>query len=495
MTETVGSKDIKGYECKHVCYTTAKDGSPHDLVAIKEVIHYNDGTTEPNLRFIVDFKRPFYITREGFRNHEQKKEWEDLHKLQRFESTQVDLPNAIFRSLRGTRPARPMRLREVCRSPFVYGADTTSPVLIKHHYMERWPEVNGANGTPYTVCNLDTETDVVKGTEELLMASLTFGNRVFLAVSKSFLGMMPDPEKQIHLAFHRYLGAEGNGVIQKRNLELTVKIVDGPVEVALDTMRHVHSYQPDFVAIWNMDFDIPKIANTLERAGNDLGEIFADPRIPAPFKKYRYIQGASQKVTQSGKTMPLPYFDRWHTVETPATYQVLDAMCVYRKLRFAAGMEDGYGLDAVLKRKGLGGKLKFKEADHVTGLQWHAFMQRNYKIEYCVYNLWDTISMAELDRETGDLSLQIGMHSGHSEFSRFPSQPRRTWDDLEFECMKKKQVAGTTSDTMRDKLDELTVGTGNWIITLPSHQVDDIGVKFVEELPDYSTLTFVHVAD
>lgn len=495
MAEKPPASDIKGYECKHVSYTTAKDGSEHDIVAIKEVIHYKDGTTKPNLRFIVDYKRPFYITKEGHRNHAQKKEWEDAKKLQRFESTQISMPDAIYRSLHGMRPGRPMRLREVCRSPYVYGADVTTPVLIKRYYMDRFPEVNGANGTPYTVTNLDTETDMVMGTEEILMASVTFGPKVHLIVSKKFLGPLPNAEQELRRAFHYYLGKDGNGAIERLGATLTIEIVDEAVDVSLAALRQIHAWQPDIVAIWNMDFDIPKMAHSLEKAGYDLGELFADPKIPPPFKKYVYHQGSSQKVTQSGKTMPLPYFDRWHSVECPASYQVLDAMCLYRKLRFAKGMEDGYGLDAVLKRKGLGGKLKFKEADHVTGAQWHAFMQANYKVEYCIYNIWDSLSMYELDEQTGDLSRQIGLHSGHSEFNRFPSQPRRTWDDMHFECLEHGVVAATTSDKLRDEFDDMTASLQGWIVTLPSHQVADTGLKAIAEVPDYSTLIWVHVAD
>ena len=498
MAESTLDPAIKGIECKHVCYTVAKDGSAHDLLVVKEAIHYHDGRVEPNLRLIPDFKRPFYIDRAAFAppgshgTYIDKKEWQAMGKLQRFMCTQVDMPNAIYRALNPNRvPSRPQRLREVCRSPYVYGADVTTPVLVKHYYMEKWPQCNGANGTPLSVCNLDTETDCVRGTGEIIMLSLAMDRRVQLYISEIFLKGVVNPIANIRTAFDYYLG----DYKAKRNIELDIHIVKDAAEVTLQGIRQSHAWKPDIMAIWNMNFDMKKMTHELEKVGHDLGEVFADPDIPPFFRKFQYQEGSSTKVTQSGKTTPVPPFDQWHTATFPASFQVIDAMCLYRKLRFSNGMETGYGLDAVLHRNLGIRKLKFKEADHLTGLQWHAFMQKNYPVEYCVYNCFDTISMQELDEKTGDISRQLGLHSGPSEFSKFPSQPRRTWDDLHFVCLEQGLVAATTSDQLRTELDAKTYDLRGWISTLPSHQVMDTGLKVLEEIPDYSTLIWSHVAD
>lgn len=485
--------DVLAYECKHVMYTTARDGEPHDLVTIKENVHYKDGRVVPRLRLLADYRRPFWITKEGWRNHNDKKEWEDVKKLQRFESTQINLPNAILRSL-GQIPTRYYSLRQACRSPYVYGADVTPPVLIKRQYMDTWPEYNtgGALETPASVCMFDTETDMIMGTEEILMATVAQGNYVHLFVTERFLGSLSkDAEHRLRQAFQYYLSE----YVEKRKINYHVSIVKDEGILAYQALQCIHALKPDILAIWNMDFDIPKMVKALERAGYDLGEAFSDPIIPPLFRKFVYHQGPSQKVTQSGKEMPLPYFDRWHSVECPASFQVIDAMCFYRKLRFAKGMEDGYSLDAVLQRILGIRKLKFKEADHLTGPQWHAFMQANYKIEYCIYNSFDCISMQELDEKTKDLCVQLGMHSGHSEWNRFPSQPRRTWDDLNFDCLQVGRIAATTSDKMRTELDQLTVDLKNWIACLPSHLLDHTGLQCIKELPNFHTTIWGNVAD
>lgn len=47
-------KKVTGIECRHavLCYSNNR-GS--DLHVVKEVVHYDDGTTEPNVRLVKDY--------------------------------------------------------------------------------------------------------------------------------------------------------------------------------------------------------------------------------------------------------------------------------------------------------------------------------------------------------------------------------------------------------------------------------------------------------
>ena len=66
-------KEIIGRECKHAVYSKATDGSNDDVVMVKEILHFSDGTREPNIELIENYKRPFYVTTEQYRNHKEKK--------------------------------------------------------------------------------------------------------------------------------------------------------------------------------------------------------------------------------------------------------------------------------------------------------------------------------------------------------------------------------------------------------------------------------------
>ena len=86
---------IKAVECKFAVHVPSKYDQS-DLHLVKEVIHFEDGTTKPNVKLIENYKRDFWVTKKGFRNHKSKKEREHLVKLTKFSSTQVLLEENIL---------------------------------------------------------------------------------------------------------------------------------------------------------------------------------------------------------------------------------------------------------------------------------------------------------------------------------------------------------------------------------------------------------------
>lgn len=476
-----------GYECKHAVYTRARDGSSNDCIAIKEYAVYADGTRVPQMRYRRNYQRSFWITKENFRNHKDKKSWEDLSKLREFPTTQINMVRNICRATNRAY-TKGSSLRMLCRDPYIYGCDITTPVLAKREYMKQWPDLISNN----RVAALDVESDMVHGHGNVIMGSVTFKEKVKLVVQSEFLKGIHDPERKLREAFTKYLGEYETS----RKIKLEIEFVKTAGEIASSLLMTSHLWKPDILAIWNMNFDIPMLVKMLEAEGYDPAEVFSDPDCHPQFKHFKYIEGASQKVTQSGKVMPLHPADRWHTAEFPASFYILDAMCVYKKIRTAKGAESGgYGLDAVLQRNLGIRKLKFEEANHVSGGAWHAFMQKNYPIEYCIYNLFDCIGMELLDEKTNDLNNKISAFCEYSEFSRFPSQPRRTCDDLHFFCLDNNLAIASTSDKMVDELDAYTVSLKHWIVTLSSHTVANDGIHAIEELPDQPTSMRAHNAD
>ena len=70
-------KIVKGYEFRfatHIPYKVNDD----DYIVVKENIHYTDNTIEPHIRIIKNFKRDFYVTKQAYRNHKDKKESEEI---------------------------------------------------------------------------------------------------------------------------------------------------------------------------------------------------------------------------------------------------------------------------------------------------------------------------------------------------------------------------------------------------------------------------------
>lgn len=482
----VPATEIKGLECIFSTYSPNKEiGS--DVLIIKENVWFNDGRIEPNIRLVFNKKWPFYITQEGFRNHEDKKEWEDISRLKRFNSTRIDLPKTIVRAL-GYGSILP--LRALGNSPYLYGTDIVPSALIKDLYRKTWTDVKTMS---HRVAALDTETDVEFGTGEVIIANICFENLSYTAVTEKFIANTPNFVERVRQRAEELMGDD----LRKRDIQWEIEIVKSPGEACARTIAKAHEWKPDFVSIWNMNYDIPVMRNALEREGYDTAQVFSDPSVPDDYKFFQYREGPAVKVTQSGATISLHPAERWHVCTCPASFYFLDSMCLYKRIRVAAGNEASYALDYILKRNKLDSKLKIKELEHLEedGDKWHYNMQKDFKAEYVVYNLRDDLALLDLDEVTGDIARAFPALAGVSDYNNFNKNPRRIVDDLHFFCLERnKVIASTPEDISKDPLNVHVLGMNDWIITLPSFTIDN-GMYLFDDAPNIRSKVYRYLAD
>jgi hypothetical protein len=490
MSNAANQQEIAGYECKHVVYCPPPKYERGDYHLVKEIIHFKDGSTKPNVRLLKDYKRPFWVTKKGYRTHKDKKEWEKIDRLDKFESTQSELNFSIAKALGMAGMKGDPRVMK--RSPYLYGSDILSTCVIKKMYMDKFPDLN----TQYSVACFDIETDVVEGEDDIIMATLSFKDRVFTAIQKRYIGSLHQAEEKLRQKFEHHIG----DVYADRNIKWEMMIVDRPVDIVLECFKRAHEWKPDFIAIWNIAFDMKRVLECLQKAGYRPEDVFSDPAVPLRYRHFNFKLGPNMKVTASGKKSPIPPQAQWHTVFCPASFYFIDAMCVYWNLRSQKGKDPSYSLDFILRKtfKDKIRKLKFEEGAHLRGIDWHQFMQKHYKLEYVVYNVFDCVGMELLDEATKDLQLTMPSFAGWTDFCHFNSQPRRLVDKLHYYCLEEaeeKRVIGSTSDEMKTEMDDLTLGLNNWIVTLPAHLVADNGLCIIEENDMLRTNIRGHVGD
>jgi hypothetical protein len=490
MTKITEQQDVLGLECKFAVYCPPPKYERGDLHLVKETVHFKDGTTKPNVRLRKDFKRPFWVTKKGYRTHKDKKEWELLERLDRFETSQSELNFSIGKALGMAGMRGDPRVLK--RSPYLYGSDILSTCVLKKSYMDKFPTLN----TPYSVACFDIEADVVEGENDIIMATLSYKNRVVTAIQKRFLGTTVDAIEKLRRKFDHYIG----DVYADRKIEWEVIVVDRAVDVILECFKKAHEWKPDFVAIWNIAYDMKKMLECLEKAGYRPEDVFSDPVVPPMYRHFNFKMGSNKKVMASGKISPIPPQAQWHVVYCPASFYFVDAMCVYWNLRSQKGKDPSYSLDAILRKtfKDKIRKLKFEEASHLRGIDWHQFMQKQYKLEYVIYNVFDCVSMELLDEQTKDIQLTMPSFAGWTDFANFNSQPRRLVDKLHYYCLEEaepRRVIGSTSDEMKTEMDDLTLGLNNWIVTLPAHLVADNGLCAIAENEYLRTNIRGHVGD
>ena len=439
-------------ECKFAIHIQTRSSDIPDYHLVKETLHFADGTTKPNVRFVKDYLRPFWVTSPHKRDHVQKKESEAVDNLVAYKCTQSDLRMKVSYALGKGGYGRD--IKELSESPYLYGTDISSTVLIKHDYSLKWPETS----SPYTTMPLDSETDVVRGTDDTIIVTTISNNVLYTLVLDWFVDGYDDPEKHYRNAVAKHLQED----LDELGITSVFKIFKTPAEIIDYAFKIAHKDLPDFVAIWNIDYDIPRFLNQLKKYKVDPKDVFSDPKLPPELRFCKYKEGSRKKRTASGAIKPKKPSEQWHSLHTPAGFYVIDAMCTYRFLRLGDQELKDYGLDAVLSLNLGERKMKFSFADGYSGLEWHKFMQENYPFEYMCYAGADVTRMLKLERKTGDLATNISTNSGYSDFADFSLSTKRFSDDFGLWLMDtQNRVPGTVPPMEKNDVDETPLVGGD----------------------------------
>lgn len=509
-------------ECRFAMHRPIDAIVPDDVHLIKEILHYDDGATEPNLRVLRNFERPYWVTKPKFRNHKEKKEWEVEERLDMYKSIQSDLAKKVSRTLNA--PWSQRTLYDLSVSPYLYGSDISSTSLIKNGYMTKNPD----KITPFTIAAFDIETKTRFGNAGLIaeIASVSFQNKILLVVCKDYFDDEGVPysginkiitgesthEEEIKKCFSQYLG----DLITERKLELEIKIVDTEIEIYKECFKKLHEWMPDFLVIWNIDYEMTRLLEACQRADYKPADLFTDPTLDENLKYFKYKRGATSKQTASGKWIPINPSQQWHVVYSMASFYPICAMSSYRFLRLGSAEEKNYKLDTILAKNGIGGKLKFEEADGLKEKAWHDFMQSKYKYQYCVYNIYDSVCLHLLNEKTIDLSIKLPMYSEACDFEYFNSMTKRLGSIFHYEARADGKVIGTVppkpredknkppteeellfameeeyeedstdgdEDEEEDDTPDEVLSLKDWIVTLAAYKVDDNGLLCIKGEP------------
>ena len=477
-----------GKECKFVTHLRAIPNVREDTHVIKEILHYEDGTLKDNLKIVKNFKRPFYVVKEHLRKYKDKKESEELDRLNKYYSTESDLGRNIASRL-GQQYVGITSVKDVRDSPYVYGIDVNSSTIIKKMYMDKYPDIT----SKYKLATLDIESDVVR--EEITICTLAMEDKIYTVFTEEYLkNSNVVNNKVIERLDSLYKNYIPDGEI-KQKAKIEFKIVKNEYELIKEIFAKAHKWHPDFVAIWNIDYDIPYMVRVIEKYGGDPADIFSDPSLPKELRYFQYKQGMKQKITESGVYKPVNPEEQWHVVKTPAMFYLIDAMSAHRYVRVGGKtIPGGYSLDNILTKE-LGKKfkkLKFGEEDRYKGVEWHMYMSEKMPLEYIIYNMWDCMSMLELDKKTKDLEVVLPMLSGASSFDIFNSGPKKIVDGMYFFYQEYNKILGVKPNKVNA---DSILGLGEWIVLLPSHRIKNNGLQAVQESSTTRLNTRAYVYD
>jgi len=474
---------VIGKECKFAVHIPAISGVRDDTHMLKEVLFYDDGTTKSHIVTLRNFKRPFYVTKPHFQNHKQKKEFELKERVNEFYSTQSDLANNIAVRTGKVGYTRNV-MRDVIDNPYVYGVDVKSTSIIKKIYQEKYPECQ----TESSVCTLDIENDVETGVISLITISMF--DKMYTAINKSHVLGIANLDEQLETLYSKWMP---DTEIIRNCKDRKNEVFDNELDLIIGIFKKVHEWTPDFLTIWNINYDLPVMMKVLDKYGVPYENVFCDPSLPKELRYFKYKEGQKQRVTESGRVMAINPQDQWHYAYCTSSFIFMDSMCAYSYVRVGqAAVPGGYGLDNVLRHNKINTKLKFDDDPKYKGADWHKYMVKHKPLEYIIYNQYDNLSMLELEHKTKDLTTSMPILAGISDFDIFNSGPKKIVDGLHFFYLQNGRVLGTKPSRVKD---DKVLGLDMWIVTLPAYRLIDNGIKCIAEDGEIRTNIRCHVYD
>lgn len=512
--KTVHPSRIVSRECKHATYTTHRFGELKDMLVVKEYLTLDTGERLPRIRLVENYARPYWVTKPHMRTHPDKIQFEDLDNLDMFKIPQCQLRRDICFRLSKGNPTNP--IKQLARSPYLYGLDVGPEVFLKQSYMTKWPDSFQTN----RVTVIDAETDVNglldRRAQLPILWSLVNDDEIVLYVNDDWAFDQPNYAEEVIAEYKSVIGEWVGKLRAKLTNKKTKEYPDWvdliekiPLRVERQSnhftttkamVDRLHETQPDIVTGWNVFFDAKCIELSCIHAGALPEEVFSDPRVPNDYKGAYLREGPRTKKMSSGRETNLEPQERWNVILHTASWRMQDAMQTYWQLRKAKGKESGgYSLDAVLDRQLNLGKLKYATEDSSIPpgtLHWHMDMQKQYKVRYGCYNIIDSLAVWVLDKKNNDLSSQISSLAGPCDYSNFNSQPKINSIDMLFSVLgKRKKVICSTSDQMKDANDHLAMGKEGWIVTFPSYNVVDTGIHLFSDMPSIRSMIHRYNAD
>ena len=469
----------KGLQCVLARYTEANDGSGHDLLMIKEKIHYHDGTIKANVRLLENYQRECYVTRETLRTYQQKKEWESLSRLKRIPTTQAKMSASLAKAL-FKKPTATMK--ELSRSPYVYGTDISTSSLIKHQYQSRWPDLF----SPNELAVLEVRTEKTTGFETIVALTLVFKDQALIVTTEAFVGQQETLVEQVREQ-SKTLG----------ELMVTVKVARTPFDALSDIMATIHQWQPDFVGLWGLEPAMNAMLQCIDKASGKPEDLFCDPRLPPKYRNFAWRPMATKKTRATGKTMNRRPQTLWHWAEHLASFCFVDMMALFALLRDGSnGQRASYALYDILQDE-LG--LRRASPEAIAGYpdeDWERLMQSDYPAQYLLDSLHTGLALLELDRKNEDVSQKLTLLSGVSQLSDFASLPKRIADALHFFCLDQKKVVGSATASLSVSGDEHLMAAKGWILNLPpALRESKDSLRVIEENPWASSDVYAFVGN
>ncbi len=498
------TKKISARTHLHSCYVQGNEYKK-DAVVVSEIIEYEDGTTEPNLKIYASPKVRFWVTQPPYRTHQDKKEFESLKCLDEYQVSYKDKDKEIFKVFNGYYPnflTHQMK-RDLYKNPYLYGGNISIEALLAMRYKK---DLLAAGKTPQTPRTgfFDIEKSLLKDSlGRLPLMVFTAENKVYLAMMKSFMvesregQRVPVTLDDIKQTVKDYIDPMVENIFKEKGKDLEeyksrlpfhyeFYIGDHEVDMIKWIFAKMHESKTSFIGVWNLNFDIPECIKILKENGIPLEDVFADPKIREA--GYAYVNYREDKKDVAHFTQ------KWHWLTNTAHFQFIDSTSLYSYIRVVDGKEASYALDDILKKFGLGGKLKIdktKELENLQTADWHREMLSKYFTYYAAYAMWDGMSLQLLEWLNNDLTAMM-LLCDVTPPKFFVNQTIKVTNTLYEEWLEKGYVLGTGVNVEGIRDEDLETEGG--AVLEPQNLIAQ-GMRLFPEWPSLATHCYAWQSD
>lgn len=428
-----------------------------DAVIVRERIKHDDGSIVPNTKLYVNPKRSFYITKKKYQTYKFKPEYEYVNRLDRYVVPNIDLYRKLaeIQGIHGHPKAA-----KIFKSPYIFGADVGIEALIKMKYLDDYP-----NTTIQPVVGFfDIEVSIDTG--EIILISYICGNKVYTAVLDHFLykdvGRGKDRVKVTKDELLKHCYTELDQYVTKYGLTIEIEVFPREMDLITWIFAIIDKVKADFIGIWNMNYDIPKVLERIRHHNRNAAKIFSSTDIPKDYAYLRYHEDKRSEVAH--------FTLKWHWLYSTCCSQFVDSMGLYSQCRRTAGFRSSYTLDNVLYDELKLNKMPLEGKSHTIA-------QRHHFMDYVAYNIFDVIGLNIVELKNRDM-LSLVTLSGPSPVDKFATQTVRVTNDMYWDLIKKGMILSSkSSEDDFIKLDKLFEGMNAGGAVLRPERVSDVGVK------------------
>lgn len=191
---------------------------------------------------------------------------------------------------------------------------------------------------------------------------------------------------------HQTIVKDDKEIVMDFIADYKIRLYDTESELLSAIFQTINQYRPDTLSVWNIAYDIPKLAARMEMNGLNYVDIMCDPSIP---KDYRFVE------MNVDNRAEIDIADRKTYMRMASTTVFIDQMQSYAGIRKGRKAYGSNKLDNIAKIELGVGKRTFGKGIDVTNAAIKDYWN------FVLYNITDVIRQVMIDRVTKDCMAMI----------------------------------------------------------------------------------------